>query len=125
MKRTHINADTLTVDPPTHNLLTLRRSTTTKHKQLTFDEENSSTLQHDVCYMSEESLISCLSKHCCSKCCIQSLSPDRLNLRPAFEVIRSLRSELIGLSKLEKEDFIRNKIKGTVCCIAAALLCFC
>jgi hypothetical protein len=31
---------------------------------------------------------------------------------------------LIGLSKLKKEGFIRNKIKGTVCCIAAALLSF-
>jgi len=85
----------------------------TKYKEISSDHESNPTFEYDVCYMSQESLMKCLSKHCCRKCCIQALSPDRLNLRPAYEIIQTLRGELIGLNKLDKDRFLRAKIAGT------------
>jgi len=72
--------------------------------------------------MSQESLMKCLSKHCCGKCCIQSLSSDPLNLRPAYEIVQALREELIGLSKFDREQFIRAKITGISCvCVSVCV----
>ena len=46
---------------------------------------------------------------------IQALSSDPLNLRPAYEIVQALREELIGLSKFDREQFIRAKITGISC----------
>ena len=48
-----------------------------------------------------------------------------LTCDPAYEIVQALREELIGLSKFDREQFIRAKITGISCVCVCLCVCVC